>query len=55
MTAGFRAPLVGAVAVVGGFPYLQPSSVSVGVLTVSVTSDGERVTAVGGGHGTEAG
>lgn len=55
MTAGFQALFVGAVAVVGEFPYLQPSGGSVGELTESVRVDGESVLAVGGGHGPAAG
>ncbi len=51
MTAGFQALFVGAVAVVGEFPYLLPSGGSVGELTEGVTADGECVLAVGGGHG----
>lgn len=55
MTADFQALLVGAVAVVGEFPYLLPCGGSVGELTESVTADGECVLAVGGGHGPEPG
>lgn len=51
MTAGFQVLFVGAVVVVGEFPYLLPSGGSVGELTEDVTADGECVLAVGGGHG----
>lgn len=55
MTTGFQTLFVGAVAVVGEFPYLLPSGGSVGELTESVAADGECVVVVGGGHGPGAG
>lgn len=51
MTVGSQALFVGAVAVVGEFPYLLPSGENVGELAESATADGEYVLAVGGVHG----
>lgn len=53
MITGFQVLLAGAVA--GESPYLLPSGGSVGELIESVTVDGGRVLAVGGGHVPEAG
>lgn len=51
MTAEILTLVVEAVA--GDPPYLLSSGGSVGELNESLTADGERVLAVGGGHGIE--